>query len=137
MPPAPDISHVIGNTPLVRLDRFAVGLGHSLLGKCEFMNPGGSVKDRIAFAMVADAERRGVLQPGGTIVEATASNTRLGLAMVAALRGYRLVVVMTTKTSAEKVELMRSVGARVVIVPREHSPTHTSIPMNSIACSSS
>ncbi|MCC6358386.1 MAG: cysteine synthase family protein [Phycisphaerales bacterium] len=118
MPPiAQSVSDLIGRTPLLRAARFAPGC--NLLFKCEFMNPGGSVKDRIGFAMIEDAERRGLLRPGGTIVEATASNTGLALAMAAAIKGYKLVTVMTTKTSPEKVALMRAVGAEVVIVPRE------------------
>lgn len=116
-PIARDVSELIGQTPLVRASRFAPDC--ELLFKCEFMNPGGSIKDRIGFAMIEDAERRGVLKPGGTIVEATASNTGLALAMAAAIKGYKLVTVMTTKTSAEKVALMRAVGAEVVICPRE------------------
>lgn len=118
-PIARDVSELIGHTPLLRVSRFA--LDSNLLFKCEFMNPGGSIKDRIGFAMIEDAERRGLLKPGGTIVEATASNTGLALAMAAAVRGYKLVTVMTTKTSAEKVALMRAVGAEVVICPREAS----------------
>src|SRR5262245_33452520 len=114
---ARDVSQLIGNTPLVRAARFAPNF--DLLFKCEFMNPGGSIKDRIGFAMIEDAERRGLLKPGGTIVEATASNTGLALAMAAAIKGYKLVTVMTTKTSPEKVALMRAVGAEVVICPRE------------------
>ncbi|MBK8271192.1 MAG: pyridoxal-phosphate dependent enzyme [Planctomycetes bacterium] len=117
---AHDVSQLIGKTPMLRAARFAPDC--DLLFKCEFMNPGGSIKDRIGFAMIEDAERRGVLKPGGTIVEATASNTGLALAMAAAVKGYKLVTVMTTKTSAEKVALMRAVGAEVVIVPREAPP---------------
>src|SRR5262245_41532975 len=113
------IREAVGRTPLVRADRFAAGWPHELLLKCEFMNPGGSVKDRIAFRMVEEAERRGVIKPGDTLVEATASNTGFGLGMVAALRGYKLVTVLTTKASAEKVALMRAIGAEVVIVPKE------------------
>ena len=118
-PIARDVSELIGHTPLVRAGRFAPNF--DLLFKCEFMNPGGSIKDRIGFAMIEDAERRGLLRPGGTVVEATASNTGLALAMAAAVKGYKLVTVMTTKTSPEKVALMRAVGAEVVIVPREAS----------------
>lgn len=116
---ARDVSELIGHTPLLRASRFAPDC--ELLFKCEFMNPGGSIKDRIGFAMIEDAERRGLLQPGGTIVEATASNTGLALAMAAAVKGYKLVTVMSTKTSPEKVALMRAVGAEVVICPREAS----------------
>lgn len=131
---AQDVSQLIGRTPMLRAARFAPD--HELLFKCEFMNPGGSIKDRIGFAMIEDAERRGLLQPGGTIVEATASNTGLALAMAAAIKGYKLVVVLTTKTSAEKVALMRAVGAEVVIVPREaptDSPDHMMNKARSIA----
>lgn len=118
------IREAVGNTPLIHAGRFAAGWGHDLLLKCEFMNPGGSVKDRIAFRMIEEAEKRGDLKPGAAIVEATASNTGFGLAMAAAIKGYKLIAVLTTKTSAEKVALMRAVGAEVVIVPREHGPDH-------------
>src|SRR5205814_1840477 len=86
----PTVLDRIGNTPLVRLDRVAAGLPVPVFGKCEFLNPGGSVKDRIALAVVNDAEERGVLRPGMTLVEATAGNTGVGLALVAAIRGYKL-----------------------------------------------
>src|SRR5262245_25994257 len=118
----PSIRDAIGRTPLVRASRYAAAWGHELLLKCEFMNPGGSVKDRIAFRMVEAAERPGLIKPGDTLVEATASNTGFGLGMVAALRGYKLVTVLTTKASAEKVALMRAIGAEVVIVPKEAGP---------------
>ncbi len=118
------IRDAVGHTPLVRASRYAAGWGHDLLLKCEFMNPGGSVKDRIAFRMIEEAERRGRIKPGDTLVEATASNTGFGLGMVAALRGYKLVTVLTTKASAEKVALMRAIGAEVVIVPKEAGPDH-------------
>ena len=113
----PSIREAIGGTPTVRLSRFAGDLDCELFAKCEFMNPGGSIKDRIGFYMVEQAERSGQLRPGGTIVEATAGNTGMGLAMAAARKGYRLIVVMTTKMSEEKVNLMRACGAEVVIVP--------------------
>lgn len=116
------IRDAIGNTPLVHAARYAAGWGHELLLKCEFMNPGGSVKDRIAFRLVEEAEQRGVIKPGDTLVEATAGNTGFGLGLVAALRGYKLITVLTTKASAEKVELMRAIGAEVVIVPKEAGP---------------
>ena len=122
-----DVSGAVGHTPLVRLRRFA-GSDHIVLyGKCEFMNPGGSVKDRIGFHMIQSAETAGFLRPGGTVIEATAGNTGRGLAMAAAQRGYRLITVMTTKMSAEKVNLMRAVGAEVVMCPYEvpyGSPEH-------------
>lgn len=105
----------IGNTPLVPLARVAAGLPVPVLAKCEHMNPGGSVKDRIAKAIVDDAEARGLLRPGMTLVEATAGNTGMGLALVAAVRGYRLVCVMPEKMSADKRVALAAAGAQVVI----------------------
>jgi cystathionine beta-synthase len=107
----------IGGTPLVRLDRLSAGLPVPVYGKCEFLNPGGSVKDRIALAIVDDAESNGRLEPGATLVEATAGNTGLGLALVAADRGYRLVCVLPEKMSADKRAALSAVGAEVVVVP--------------------
>src|SRR5579864_1047393 len=107
----------IGRTPLVPLARVAAGLPVPVLAKCEHLNPGGSVKDRIAVAIVDDAERRGRLSPGATLVEATAGNTGIGLALVAAARGYRLVCVMPEKMSVDKRTALAAVGARVVITP--------------------
>jgi cysteine synthase len=108
---------LIGATPLVALGPVAAGLGVPILAKCEHLNPGGSVKDRIALAIVTDAERRGSLQPGGTIVEATAGNTGVGLALVAGARGYGLVCVMPEKMSIDKRASLAALGARVEIVP--------------------
>ncbi|MEO6774837.1 MAG: cysteine synthase family protein, partial [Kofleriaceae bacterium] len=105
----------IGNTPLVPLARIAAGLAVPVLVKCEHMNPGGSVKDRIAKAIVDDAEARGALRPGMTLVEATAGNTGMGLALVAAVRGYRLVCVMPEKMSTDKRVALAAAGAVVVI----------------------
>jgi cysteine synthase len=105
----------IGNTPLVPLARVAAGLPVPVLAKCEHMNPGGSIKDRIAKAIVDDAEARGLLRPGMTLVEATAGNTGMGLALVAAVRGYRLVCVMPEKMSADKRVALAAAGAQVVI----------------------
>lgn len=122
MPILDSIAAAVGNTPLVRLRRLDPEFPNALLLKCEFMNPGGSVKDRIAFRMVAEAARRGDLPPGGLIVEATAGNTGIGLAAAAACGGYRLVVIMSTKVSSEKIALMRAVGAEVVLVPKEAPP---------------
>src|SRR5688572_14495201 len=107
----------IGNTPLVELRRIGVGLPVPVLAKCEHLNPGGSVKDRIALAIVDDAEARGVLRPGATLVEATAGNTGMGLALVAAARRYALVCVMPEKMSIDKRAALTAVGARVVITP--------------------
>lgn len=113
----------VGGTPLVRLHRIGRGLPVPLLAKCEHLNPGGSVKDRIAVAIVDDAEARGVLRPGATLVEATAGNTGIGLALVAAVRGYKLVCVMPEKMSIDKRAALAAVGAEVVITPNA-APDH-------------
>lgn len=118
--PSKSVLDHIGNTPLVELARLSRGLPFAVLGKCEHLNPGGSVKDRIALAIVDDAERRGLLRPGATLVEATAGNTGMGLALVAAVRGYRLVCVMPAKMSNDKREALASMGANVVIT--ENAP---------------
>jgi cysteine synthase len=107
----------IGRTPLVPLRHVAHGLPVPVLVKCEHLNPGGSVKDRIAVAIVDDAEARGVLRPGATLIEATAGNTGMGLALVAAVRGYGLVCVMPEKMSVDKRMALAAVGARVVVTP--------------------
>lgn len=107
----------IGGTPLVPLRRVARGLPVPVLVKCEHMNPGGSVKDRIAVAIVDDAERRGALRPGMTLVEATAGNTGIGLAIVAAVRGYELACVMPEKMAVDKRTALASLGARVIVTP--------------------
>jgi len=107
----------IGCTPLVALERIGRGLPVPVLAKCEHLNPGGSIKDRIALAIVDDAEQRGVLARGGTLIEATAGNTGMGLALVAAVRGYRLVCVMPEKMSIDKRQALAALGAEVVITP--------------------
>ena len=107
----------IGNTPLIRLKRLSEETGCEILGKAEFMNPGGSVKDRAAAAIIADAERRGELRPGGTVVEGTAGNTGIGLAHVCNARGYRCVIVMPDNQSPEKYRLLEMLGAEVHKVP--------------------
>jgi cystathionine beta-synthase len=121
---ADSILDLVGNTPLVRLRRVseAEGLRCALLAKVEVGNPGGSVKDRVAIAMVDAAERDGVLQPGGTIVEPTSGNTGAGLAIVAAQRGYRCIFVMSDKMSDEKISLLRAYGAEVVVCPTAVPP---------------
>jgi cysteine synthase len=111
------IADAVGKTPLVELRSVARGLGVPVLAKCEHLNPGGSVKDRIAVAIVRDAEQRGVLEPGGTLIEATAGNTGVGLALVAAARGYGLVCVMPEKMSPDKRRQLETLGARVIITP--------------------
>jgi cysteine synthase A len=108
---------LIGDTPMVRLNRVVKPNMATILGKVEAFNPGGSVKDRIALAMVEDAERRGLLKPGGTIVEPTSGNTGVGLAMVAAVRGYRLILTLPEGMSTERVSLLERFGAQVVITP--------------------
>jgi len=105
----------VGKTPLVRLRRVTEGLTASVYAKVESQNPGGSVKDRVAMSMVAEAERRGWLRPGGTIIEATAGNTGVGLAMLAAVKGYRCIFVLPDKMSAEKISLLRAYGAETII----------------------
>ncbi|MDP3277462.1 MAG: cysteine synthase family protein [Deltaproteobacteria bacterium] len=107
----------IGNTPMVELARVGAGLPAKILAKCEHLNPGGSVKDRIALYIVEDAEARGLLRPGMTLVEATAGNTGLGLALVAAVKGYSLVCVLPEKMSEDKRSALRCAGARVIVVP--------------------
>lgn len=117
-----DITKTIGETPLVRLKSVTSGLPTTLLAKAEFFNPGGSIKDRIGPAIIDDAEQSGKLKPGGTIVEATSGNTGVGLAIGAALKGYRCIFVMPDKMSQEKILLLRAFGARVVVTPTAVAP---------------
>ncbi len=107
----------IGNTPLIRLDSLSNATGCEILGKAEFLNPGGSVKDRAALGMIEDAEKRGLLKPGGTIVEGTAGNTGIGLTLVGNAKGYKTIIVIPNDQSPEKVELLRAIGAEVRPVP--------------------
>ncbi|HEV8354128.1 MAG TPA: cystathionine beta-synthase, partial [bacterium] len=116
------ILDVVGNTPIVRLHRVARGIRADVVAKLEFLNPGGSVKDRIGITMIEEAERAGILRPGGTIVEATSGNTGVGIAIAAAIRGYRTIFVMPDKMSDEKIRLLRAFGARVVITPTAVAP---------------
>jgi len=116
------ILDTIGNTPIVRLRNMARDCKAELVAKIEFMNPGGSVKDRIAVQIVAEAEAKGLLKPGGTIVEATSGNTGTGLAMVAAVRGYRTILVMPDKVSREKINLLKAFGAEVMVTPTAVPP---------------
>ena len=111
------MSAAIGNTPLIHLRRASEATGCTILGKAEFMNPGGSVKDRAGLAIIEDAETRGVLQRGGTIVEGTAGNTGIGLTLVANARGYRSVIVMPDTQSQEKIDFLRMIGADLRLVP--------------------
>jgi cystathionine beta-synthase len=123
---APDIREsildTIGHTPLVRLSRIGAGLRCQLIAKLETFNPGGSIKDRVAVAMIEAAERAGTLKPGGTIVEPTSGNTGTGLAIAARLKGYRVMAVMPDKMSREKIDLLRAYGAEVVLAPTDVPP---------------
>lgn len=117
-----NITETIGRTPLVRLNSVTADLSCPIVAKVEFFNPGGSIKDRIGPPIIEDAERQGLLKPGGTIVEATSGNTGVGLAIAAAARGYRCVFVMPDKMSQEKILLLRAFGARVVVTPTAVEP---------------
>jgi len=114
---APDVIALIGNTPLVRLKGPSERTGATILGKCEFLNPGGSVKDRAALYIIEDAEARGQLAPGGRIVEGTAGNTGIGLAVVANAKGYKTTIVMPETQSKEKQDTLKALGAELVLVP--------------------
>ena len=117
MQTAPDIISLIGNTPLITLKGPSAETGCTILGKAEFLNPGGSVKDRAALGIIEDAEARGLLMPGGIIVEGTAGNTGIGLALVGAARGYHTIIVMPETQSREKQDTLRALGAELVLVP--------------------
>src|SRR2546421_1341396 len=117
------ILDVIGNTPLVRLTKVAAGVRPTILAKLENLNPGGSVKDRIGRVMIEEAEKKGLLKPGGTIIEPTSGNTGTGLAMAACVKGYKMIFTMPDKMSDEKRSLLRAYGARVVVTPTNISPS--------------
>src|ERR671922_452187 len=118
----PSALELVGSTPIVRLDVIGRDVAPRLLAKLEYLNPGGSVKDRIGLAMIEQAERDGKLKPGGTIVEPTSGNTGVGLAIAAALKGYRCIFVMPDKMSQEKISMLRAYGAEVVICPTAVEP---------------
>jgi cystathionine beta-synthase len=122
--PYDSVLETIGWTPLIRLGRLGAGLRTPVYGKAEYTNPGGSVKDRIGLAIIEDAERRGELKPGGTIVEGTSGNTGVGLAIAACLKGYHCIFTMPDKMSQEKVRLLKAYGAEVVITPTAVPPDH-------------
>jgi cystathionine beta-synthase len=122
--PYDSVIDTIGWTPLIRLGRIGRGLRTPIFGKAEYVNPGGSVKDRIGLAIIEDAEQRGELRAGGTIVEGTSGNTGVGLAIAAALKGYRCIFTMPDKMSQEKVRLLKAYGAEVVITPTAVPPDH-------------
>ena len=117
-----NILETIGNTPLVKLNKVTSEVDALVLAKVETFNPGNSVKDRMAVKMVDDAEASGVLKPGGTIIEGTSGNTGMGLALVALIRGYKLICVISDKQSKEKMDILRAVGAEVVVCPTNVEP---------------
>jgi cystathionine beta-synthase len=120
-----NILEIIGNTPLVRLNRMARGLRATILAKLEYLNPGGSVKDRIGIAMLEAAEKAGKIKPGGTVIEGTSGNTGMGLALAAALKGYQCIFTMPDKMSQEKIDALRALGAEVIVTPTQvehHDP---------------
>ncbi|MDX2140201.1 MAG: cystathionine beta-synthase [Chloroflexota bacterium] len=126
LPEAPEIHDnllgAMGNTPLVRLHKVARGVRAQMVAKVEYFNPGGSVKDRIGIQIIEDYERRGLLKPGGTIVESTSGNTGIGLAIAAAIKGYKCVFVLADKQSQEKIDTLRAYGARVIVTPTNVEP---------------
>ena len=117
------IIQVIGNTPLVRLNKLAKGVKGTVLVKVEYFNPGNSVKDRMALKMVEDAEKAGKLKPGGTIIEGTSGNTGMGLALTAIAKGYKCIFTTTDKQSKEKVDVLRALGAEVIVCPTNVAPS--------------
>jgi cystathionine beta-synthase len=117
-----NIVEAIGNTPIVRLNRVTENNGVNVYAKCEFMNPGGSIKDRIGYWLINDAEKRGALKPGGTIVESTSGNTGFGLAIASAIKGYKCIFVLPDKMSEEKIKNLRAFGARVIVTPTAVEP---------------
>ena len=119
---AENVLETIGNTPLVKLTNVARGIQATVLAKLEFFNPGGSVKDRIGIAIIEDAEKKGLLRPGGTIVEATSGNTGMGLAIAASVKGYKAIFVMPDKMSDEKIRALEALGAKVVVCPTAVEP---------------
>src|SRR6266496_5486008 len=117
-----NILEAVGHTPLIRLNRITQGLKPEIYVKAEFMNPGGSVKDRIGISMIDHAEKKGLLKPGGTIIEGTSGNTGMGLALVAVVKGYKCVFVTTDKQSKEKADILKAVGAEVIVCPTNVLP---------------
>ncbi|SHM20007.1 cystathionine beta-synthase [Hymenobacter psychrotolerans DSM 18569] len=117
-----NIIEAIGNTPLVKLNSVTDGIKGTILAKVEYVNPGNSVKDRMAVKMIEDAEKAGLLKPGGTIIEGTSGNTGMGLALTAIARGYKCIFVMSDKQSKEKQDILRAVGAQVVVCPVDVAP---------------
>lgn len=118
------ITEAIGNTPLVKLNKVTEGIKATMLAKVEYMNPGNSVKDRMAIRMIEDAEKAGILKPGGTIIEGTSGNTGMGLALAAIAKGYKCIFTLADKQSKEKMDILRAVGAEVVVCPTNVAPDH-------------
>lgn len=118
----PDILKSIGNTPLVRLKKIVGENSATVLAKAEFMNPGGSIKDRMALYIIEDAEKKGLLKPGGTIVENTSGNTGIGVAIIAAIKGYKAIFTIPDKMSQEKIDLLKAFGAEVIVTPTDVPP---------------
>lgn len=119
-----NILETIGNTPLVKLNRIAEGIPGTVLAKVEYFNPGHSVKDRMSLKMVEDAEKRGDIKPGGTLIECTSGNTGMGLALAAIVKGYNLICTMSDKQSKEKIDILKAVGAEVHVCPTNVAPEH-------------
>src|SRR5436190_22363843 len=113
------ILSTVGNTPMVKLARIGRHLDQELLGKCEFLNPGGSVKDRIGVRMLLDAEKQGRIKPGDTLIEPTSGNTGIGIALAGAVRGYRVIITMPEKMSREKQVILEALGAEIIRTPTE------------------
>lgn len=116
------ITEAIGNTPLVKLNKLTEGITATVLAKVEYFNPGNSVKDRMAVKMIEDAEKAGILKPGGTIIEGTSGNTGMGLALAASARGYKCIFTLTDKQSPEKINILKAVGAEVIVCPTNVAP---------------
>src|SRR3970040_836856 len=126
-----NVLQTIGQTPLIKLNKITLGYKAAIFAKAEYFNPGGSVKDRIGMEIIEDSEREGTLKPGGTIIEATSGNTGMGLAIAAAVKGYKCVFTMPDKMSVEKIRLLRAFGAEVIVtptaVPHESPESYTEV----------
>ena len=132
--PLASVLDAIGRTPIIRLSRVGRGLRTPVLAKAEQLNPGGSVKDRIGLAIIEAAEKSGALKPGGVIVEGTSGNTGVGLAIAAAIKGYRCIFTIPDKMSIEKIRLLRAFGAEVVVVPTAVPPDHPEYYIQKASC---
>ena len=118
-----NILDTIGNTPIVRINKLATDVSAQVFAKIETTNPGNSVKDRMALKMIEDAEKAGLLKPGGTVIEGTSGNTGMGLALACIIKGYKLICVISDKQSKEKMDVLRAVGSEVVVCPTNVEPT--------------